>query len=123
MLYSGTHDRTIRAVIDGTVDAGVVNGQLFEHWLKDGRNDLTAVRVLWQSPAYPNYVWAVQPSMTSTTRQSIKAAFLALATDDAAQSRFLDVVGAKYFVPAAVSDFDRIGAAIREVGTMPEGTR
>lgn len=110
--FSGAHDRTIQWVIDGTVDAGVVNGQILNRLLTTAGDTAGAVRILWQSPPYVDYVWAVQPSMTIKTRQAILDAFLSLSHDDPTARRFLEDVGAGYFIPADISDFEQLQLAI-----------
>lgn len=110
--YSGTHDRTIQWVSDGTVDAGVVNGQIFERLLKAGDIHANALRIVWQSPRYVDYVWAVQSAMTDRTRRAIKEVFLSLTTESRSDARFLEHVGADYYIPADTRDFDDLREAV-----------
>ncbi len=113
--FSAAHDETVQRVADGTVDAGVANGQIVEKLLANvGKNPLP-VRIIWQSPRYVNYVWAVQPTMSEKTRGAIKEAFLLLSTDDENDRRFLDAVGAAYYLPTHNSDFDNLRRAIESV--------
>jgi phosphonate transport system substrate-binding protein len=113
--YSGAHDRTIEQIAAGAVDAGVVNAQIARQWMARRADDVPAVRVLWQSPHYVDYVWAAQPSMTHNTRNAVKEVFLTLSRANPEQARFLDAVGAAYFLPAHVTDFDQLTAAVRAV--------
>jgi phosphonate transport system substrate-binding protein len=73
------------------------------------------LRVIWQSPLYVDYVWAVQSSMTKDTRRAIKEVFLTLSQDDPVHARFLDAVGANYFIPAHTRDFEQLTVASQAV--------
>lgn len=106
VTYSGGHDHTLQRVADGTVDAGVINGQFVQMRLNEGSSNLPRVRVIWQSPPYVNYVWAIQPSVTQQTQQALTEVFLSLSRDDEDARQFLYSVGARYYLPATDSDFD-----------------
>jgi len=112
LTYSGSHDRTVQLVAEGSVDAGVANGQIVRQLLSSARHERPPVRVLWQSPAYVDYVWATQPSMSENTRQALKSVFLSLDTSNETHRRFLDAVGAGYYLPAAESDFHELRQTI-----------
>ena len=81
-----------------------------------------AVRVIWQSPPYADYVWAVQSSMSEKSRRAITDAFLSMSHADERQRRFLAGVGARFFLPAAMSDFDTLRMALRSVRSDQLGT-
>lgn len=70
VVFSGAHDRTVMLVVDGSVDAGVANGQILRSMLESG--SAPPVRIIWQSRPYVDYVWAAQPSMSAKTRSAIK---------------------------------------------------
>jgi phosphonate transport system substrate-binding protein len=108
--YSGAHDRTVTRVADGTFDASVANGQIVRQLLSSATPP--PVRIVWQSPPYVDYVWATQPSMTASTRDAIKHVFLSLSIDNDEDRRFLDSIGARYFIPASTEDFDDLRLAL-----------
>jgi phosphonate transport system substrate-binding protein len=113
--FSGAHDETVQRVADGTVDAGVANGQIVQRMLENSVNDALPVRVIWQSPAYVNYVRAVQSAMSEETQRAIKEVFLSLSRGNKDHRRFLDAIGAAYFLPTKSSDFDNLRRAIEAV--------
>jgi len=119
--FSGAHDKALRLIVDGTVDAGVANGQIVQQMLENSVDDALPLRIVWQSPAYVDYVWAVQSAMSEETRRAIKEVFLSLSRENKDHRRFLDGIGAAYFLPAERSDFDNLRRAIEavrsEVGT------
>ena len=115
--YSEAHDKTIEQIVAGVIDAGVVNSQIAKQWISRQGDRAPAVRVLWQSPDFVDYVWAVQPSMTARTRRAIKEVFLTLSRENPEHARFLEAVGAAYFVPAHATDFTQLVAAVRAFDT------
>ncbi len=113
--YSGAHDRTIQWVIDDAVDAGVANGQIVEQFLDSGHEDRASLKVIWQTRPYVDYVWAAQPSMSQKTRHAVMDAFLSMSKDASPGREFLSDVGAGFFVPASIDDFDELRGAIEAV--------
>lgn len=55
--FSGDHSKTIALVQSGAYQAGAVNYQVWESELKAGKIDLNKVKVIWQTPTYPDYHW------------------------------------------------------------------
>lgn len=118
ILYTGAHDLTFRLVADGLVDAGAVNGHFVRALLEASPPGQRPVRVIWQSPPYVDYVWAVQPGMSEQLRRDITRAFLSFSMADEQERQFLESVGAAYFLPAIASDFDQLRAAL---SALPPG--
>ena len=116
VVYSGAHDLTYRLVARGMVDAGAVNGHFVRALLEASPPGERRVRVIWQSPPYVDYVWAVQPDMDQELRRKLTGAFLSFSMADERGRQFLEAVGASYFLPAAESDFDQLRTAL---GTLP----
>jgi signal transduction histidine kinase/CheY-like chemotaxis protein/HPt (histidine-containing phosphotransfer) domain-containing protein len=62
LVFSGTHDAVVRAVLNGEVDAGTVRTTQLERMSKEGLVDLNQLRILnSQAERYPEY-----PFMLST---------------------------------------------------------
>jgi phosphonate transport system substrate-binding protein len=103
--YSGKHDRTAYWVRDGKVDVGAANAEVVGKMFKDGRLQSGDVRVIWTTPPYADYVWAVHPRVPQSHRQEIRRAFLKLSVDDPQQEMLLSDLGANGFYPASAKDF------------------
>jgi len=73
--YSGKHDLTAYAVRDGIVDLGVANHSVINGMFKDGRLSRQDVRILWETPAYPDYVWALRPEISKDYQIRLRDAF------------------------------------------------
>lgn len=106
--YSGAHDETAFQVRDGTIDIGVANACVIDGMYENGSLDRARVRVLSESPPYPDYVWAVHPQLDSKLRNRLRNAFLMLSTDDVRQAEILDGLEARSFLPAGVRDFQKL---------------
>ena len=105
IIYSGSHSKTAELVASGEVNAGVANAEIINRMLKDGRLSKQTVRILWTSPPYPDYVWAIQSNINNETKNAIKDAFLSLNYENKEDAAILTNIGAKYFLPATHENF------------------
>lgn len=104
--YSGGHDKTAFAVRDGKVDIGVANGDVIRAMFKEGRLNRQDVRILWETPFYTDYVFAVQPDMSKSEKTALLDAFLALTISNPQQRDILAALNAQSFIPASNKDFE-----------------
>ena len=58
--FSGDHSRTIAQVQAGAYQVGAVNYKVWETALAAGKIDTNKVKVIWQTPAYPDYQWTIR---------------------------------------------------------------
>jgi len=105
VVYSGTHDRTVQYVRDGTVDVGAANSTIVRKMLAEGRIGAGEIQVLWQTPPYPDYVWTVRSGLAESDRIRLRNAFLRLDRHDPADRRILASLDAEAFMPANAEDF------------------
>lgn len=61
--FSDSHDKTIEQVRDGHVQAGAVSYTRFDRWVAEGRVDPQVVRIVWQTPEYPDYNFTAHPAL------------------------------------------------------------
>ncbi|WP_076415475.1 putative selenate ABC transporter substrate-binding protein [Shewanella sp. UCD-KL12] len=71
--FSGDHSRTIAQVQAGAYQVGAVNYKVWDRALANGTVDLDKVKVIWQSPAYPDYQWTVREGLDDTFGDGFKA--------------------------------------------------
>ena len=102
--YSDAHDRTAEWVRDGKVDFGVANSGVVNEMFLDGRLSKDKVKVIWESPPFSDYVWAVQSDISKPLRTLIRDAFLHM-NQDQAEYALLQRLGANYYIPAKHQDF------------------
>lgn len=102
--FSGAHDRTAIWVRDGKAEAGALNSDIARKMFLDGRLDKEKIKVLWGSPPFADYVWAIQSDISNKQKILIRDAFLQMNQDDE-DKIILENLGAKYFIPASHDDF------------------
>lgn len=104
--FSGAHDRTAEWVRDGKAEAGVLNSDIARKMYLDGRLDKEKIKVLWESPPFADYVWAIQSDISDKQKTLIRDAFLHMSQVlDDEDKKILGNLGAKYFIPASHDDF------------------
>lgn len=116
ILYSGSHDNTAYMVRDGMADLGAVSAEVIRAMFADGRLSASDLRVLWETPPYPDYVWASASRVNDDIRAQIREAFLSISSADEAHRGVLAAMQARPFLPAADVEFD----SLRRVATALE---
>lgn len=115
--YSSGHDQTVEWVRDKVVALGVVNCVILQSMLADERIEEGQIRILAFTPAYANYVWAVQETMDKSVRRQLRDAFLGLDPMDPAHGELLQTLGAKGYLPASTEDFNDVRLAVTYANT------
>ena len=116
--YSGAHDKTVYLVRDGRYEIGAVNAAIAKKMMSDGRIGSDELEVVWQTPPYPDYVWAVRPDLDETLKNRLRDAFLRLDSDKPADNAILTRLGARVFFPAGTADFRTLSDIARRRGLM-----
>ncbi len=119
--YSGAHDTTAYDVRDGRADLGVANTHIIRSMFADGRLDRNDVRVLWETPPYPDYVWAVRPAIGPDVQRGIRDAFLELSSINEGHASIFELMGAGAFLPASAEDFLPLRNIAESIGLLGEG--
>ncbi|NNJ96908.1 MAG: phosphate/phosphite/phosphonate ABC transporter substrate-binding protein [Gammaproteobacteria bacterium] len=120
VVYSGAHDKTAYMVRDGEADIGAVNAEIVNCMLRDGRLKQGDLRVVWQTPPYPNYVWAVPQHLNEDIKTKLRDAYLQLDYNDEHHRQILAGIGATSFLPAGIRQFQplqQIAADLELLGT------
>jgi phosphonate transport system substrate-binding protein len=118
-LYSGKHDLTAYWVRDGEAELGVANSLVIDQMYKDGRLNQKDVRILLQTPPYPDYVWALRPLNNKAFEIKLRNAFMDLSKIDQDQAKILEGVNAESFLPAGVNDFAKLKEIMTDLN-LPE---
>lgn len=116
--YSGAHDKTGEWVRDSHVDFGVANSQVIDKMFTDGRLKSEDVKVVWTTPAYPDYVWAVRPEISLAVQDRILSTFLSIDPLTEEHKDILAGVGAAGFLPAILADFEELRAVAEGRGLL-----
>ena len=117
VLYSGAHDRTVEMLLQGEVDLAAVNSEVVKSMLRQGQLDAKSFKIIWETPVYADYVWAIQPDWNEAYANKVRDAFLQLSPFDERDAEILQSLGAGGFLPATPGDFARLRAIVlRESG-------
>ncbi|MFV2059458.1 MAG: phosphate/phosphite/phosphonate ABC transporter substrate-binding protein [Gammaproteobacteria bacterium] len=108
VVYSGAHDRTAELVRDGVVDVGVVHSGIVHEMYLDGRLKINDVKVLWETPTFPDYVWVVQDYLLEQDKNIIRDAFLMLNVRDSYHNKILQKMGGGYYLHARHEIFSKL---------------
>lgn len=105
--FSGSHDRTVELVESGQFDVGVLNYQVYDRRVAEGKTDPEVVEVIWKTPAYPDYNFTAHPDLESMYAvgftDKVQRALVAMEDAD-----LLSAFPRSALIPAENSDFDAI---------------
>ena len=123
LRYSGAHDKTVDSIYKGDVDLGVANPFIVKAMLKDGRLQEGALRVIWETPPYSDYVWAVHNNLDKDIKAQLLNAFLALDATNIKHKRILSNLNSSGFLPAGAQDFESLKEISSSLGLLKRGLR
>lgn len=104
--HSAGHDQTAEWVRGAVVDVGAVNTVVAEAMFREGRLGNGEVRVLWRTPPYRNYVWAIRSHLDPGLKARLLDAFLSLEADVPEHAAILIAQGATQgYLPATAADY------------------
>ena len=113
--FSGDHSRTIQLVQSGAYEVGVLDYSVWELEKKAGKIDEGQVRVIWETPTYPDYNWTVRGDVDGTFGAGFKDRLTAaiLAIEDPA---VLAYFARSKFIPAKNGDYAPIEEVAKTTG-------
>ncbi|GCF15092.1 putative selenate ABC transporter substrate-binding protein [Haloarcula mannanilytica] len=119
VTHVGAHDATAKTVsrTDGVV--GALNARIYDRLRADGV--IEGVRELWRTPGFPDYPWAVAPSLEATTADAVRAAFTSL--DAKGRTDILDQQAVDRYVGVSHEAFTSLETAVEMAGIEQGGSR
>jgi phosphonate transport system substrate-binding protein len=115
--FSGDHNRTIVQVQSGTYQVGAVNYKVWESTLAAGKIDTNKVKVIWQSPTYPDYQWTIRADVEANFgagfADKVQAALLNMNSPELLKS-----FPRSAFVKAENKDFQPVEDVAKEIGLI-----
>ncbi len=108
VIYSGAHDKTAYITRDGIADIGVANTLIINSMLEDGRLKAIDLNIIWESPPYADYVWAIQRTINADLKLKLRDAFLNLDIDKKEHQEILNNLGAHHFLPADLEQYNEL---------------
>lgn len=105
--FSGSHPKTAEMVESGQYDAGVLNYQVYDARVAEGKTDPAVCRVIWKTPTFADYNMTAHPDLETLfgagTTDKLQQALLDL--DD---EQLLAAFGRKKLIKASNDDFEGI---------------
>ncbi|MBY5920174.1 putative selenate ABC transporter substrate-binding protein [Ferrimonas balearica] len=115
--FSGDHSRTLAQVQAGVYDAGAVNYKVWQQAIRDGQVDPAKIKVMWETPPYPDYHWTVRGDLDRRFGEGfsarVKAALLAMSDPD-----LLAAFPRQGFVEASNEDYQPIAEVAEAIGLL-----
>lgn len=107
VIYSGSHENSTVAVINGKVDAAFVATHRFDNVVNKKEAKLEDVNILWKSAPIPQDPFVYRSELCEPVKKAIRDTFLGLGEEANAQA-FLKNVKSDKFVPMTSADYDII---------------
>lgn len=115
--FSGDHTRTIAQVQAGAYQVGAVNYTVWKSELKAGKIDTSKVRVIWQTPTFPDYQWSIRGDVDKRFgagfTDKVRKALL-----DMKDPKLLQSFPRSKFVPASNADYAPIEKTAKAIGLL-----
>ena len=118
VAYSGAHDATIAAVVNGRVDAAALDITVWRKFVTENKVDTTKVDVFYTTPPYFNYNWSVHADMPAPLREKITAALLNLNMNNPEGKEILTLNRATKYIPTKPENYKGLENAARNIGLI-----
>lgn len=118
VAYSGAHDATIAAVVNGRVDAAALDITVWRKFVAENKVDTTKVDVFYTTPPYFNYNWSVHADMPAPVREKITAALLNLNMNNPEGKEILTLNRATKYIPTKPENYKGLENAGRSAGLI-----
>jgi phosphonate transport system substrate-binding protein len=122
ILYSGGHDATVLAVLNGKVDAGATyanspdgNDTAWMRYLKNPE-DVKKIRAIGFSEPIPADNLVINAHLDGTIAKKVETVFLDLSRDPKGKQMLRDLYQIDGFVPATDKDYDSVRQAFAIAG-------
>jgi phosphonate transport system substrate-binding protein len=115
--FSGDHSRTIAQVEAGAYQVGAVNYKVWQSMVDKGEIDTSKVKVIWESPTYPDYQWTIRAGVEQQFgtgfSEKVKAALINMK-----QTELLASFPRQAFVEADNHDYEPIESVAQTIGLL-----
>ena len=107
VVYTGSHELSTVAVVQGKVDAAFVASHRFDNVVNKGEATLEGVNILWQSDPIPQDPFVYRTTLCNDIKANIRETFLDLKGKPGSKT-FLDNVKSNTFVEMSSDDYNII---------------
>lgn len=115
--FSGNHTKTIELVQSGAYETGAVNFKVWDRELKKGNIDTSKVKVIWKTPAYPDYQFTAHGNLDKVYGKGFTKK-LQTALIELKDKNILNAFPRTGFIKAKNSDFEPILEVGKKIGLI-----
>jgi phosphonate transport system substrate-binding protein len=115
--FSGNHSKTIALVQSGAYQVGAVNFKVWDRELKEGKIDTHKVKVIYKTPAYPDYQFTARGDLDKTYGEGFTAK-LQTALINLKDKKILNAFPRTGFIKAQNKDFEPILTVGKKIGLI-----
>lgn len=115
--HVGAHDATATAISRKSGDVGALNARIYDALVEDG--SISDPVEIWRTPGFPDYPWAVAPSIDETTTDAIRKAFTSI--DEKGKTKILEQHSVDQYVETSHENFKELDTAVKMMGLL-DGT-
>lgn len=111
-VYSGGHDATLAAVINGTVEGGGIEKRIMERAFDAGSFDRSQIRIIQEIDVY-GYPWVVRAKLDKAFVDKVTSVFLAITDPE-----LLSLMRAESYAKVTKTDYDEARLHARRLGLL-----
>jgi phosphonate transport system substrate-binding protein len=111
-VYTGGHDATTLAVVNGTVDAGGVEKRVMQRLIDAGRADASQIRIIEQT-LVQGYPWCIRSAFSSEFVEEVIVAFETIGDPE-----LLRLMRAESYARVTAADYDEVRQEARRLGLI-----
>lgn len=115
--FSGNHSKTIALVQSGAYEVGAVNFKVWDRELKEGKIDTSKVKVVYKTPAYPDYQFTARGDLDEQFGEGFTKK-LTNAILNLKDKKILEAFPRSGFIKATNADFKPILDVGKEIGLI-----
>ncbi len=115
--FSGNHSKTIALVQSGAYEVGAVNFKVWNRELAAGKIDTSKVKVIYKTPAYPDYQFTARGDLDKTYGEGFTAK-LQKALISVKDQKILGAFPRTGFIKAENKDFEPILIVGKKIGLI-----
>jgi phosphonate transport system substrate-binding protein len=110
-IITGSHDRSVQAVVDGFVDGAAVHGIVYDQMIAEDPSILKKTKILLQSPPFGIPPIVVHPNLDKSLRAAVQSVLLDMHNDTQGK-QILEKLQIEQFVIPEKGLFDSIRQAV-----------
>ena len=111
--YTGGHDATAQAVVNGGVDAGGLEDRILYNLIDKGDIEESNIRIIEESDPIEGYPWVARDALSDDLKEQIVQAFL-----DIEDPALLDLLRAESYERVEPEDYDLVEDKARELDLL-----